>query len=72
MSVAQSLNRDLAGKKNGELLSLAERAGFDAFLTLDRGIEFQTESASSTYRNLGGQRAVQPFGRSSAGSFLTF
>jgi hypothetical protein len=31
----------LAGKKNGELLSLAERAGFDAFLTLDRGIEFQ-------------------------------
>jgi hypothetical protein len=31
----------LAGKKNGELLSLAEKAGFDAFLTLDRGIEFQ-------------------------------
>jgi hypothetical protein len=31
----------LAGKKNGELLSLAEKAGFDVFLTLDRGIEFQ-------------------------------
>ncbi len=30
-----------AGKKNGELLSLAERAGFQAFLSLDRGIEYQ-------------------------------
>jgi hypothetical protein len=27
----------LAGKKNGVLLSLAESAGFDVFLTLDRG-----------------------------------
>jgi len=31
----------LAGKRNGELLSLAEKAGFDVFLSLDRGIEFQ-------------------------------
>lgn len=31
----------LAGKKNGELLTLAEEAGFDIFLTIDRGIEFQ-------------------------------
>jgi hypothetical protein len=31
----------LAGKRNGELLSLAENAGFDVFLSLDRGIEFQ-------------------------------
>ena len=30
-----------AGKKNGELLSLAEKAGFQAFLSLDRGIEYQ-------------------------------
>ena len=30
-----------AGKKNGELLSLAEVEGFDAFLTIDRGIEYQ-------------------------------
>ena len=30
-----------AGRKNGELLSLAESAGFDAFLTIDRGIEHQ-------------------------------
>jgi hypothetical protein len=31
----------LAGKKNGELLVLAEEAGFQVFLTLDRGIEYQ-------------------------------
>ena len=30
-----------AGKKNGELLILAEQAAFEVFLTLDRGIEFQ-------------------------------
>jgi hypothetical protein len=30
-----------AGKRNGELLSLAEKAGFDVFLSVDRGIEFQ-------------------------------
>lgn len=30
-----------AGKKNGELLSLAEASDFDVFLTIDRGIEYQ-------------------------------
>ena len=30
-----------AGKKNAELLLLAEKGGFDAFLTLDRGIAYQ-------------------------------
>jgi hypothetical protein len=30
-----------AGKKNGELLSLAENAGFQVFVSLDQGIEFQ-------------------------------
>lgn len=30
-----------AGKKNGELLLLAERAGFQVFLTLDRGFEYE-------------------------------
>src|SRR5271155_1506707 len=35
----------LAGKKNGVLLSLAESAGFDIFLTLDRGIQFQQNLA---------------------------
>jgi len=31
----------LAGKRNGELLLLAEQAGFEVFLSVDRGIEFQ-------------------------------
>lgn len=31
----------LAGKKNGELLSAAEAAGFEVFVTLDRGIEYE-------------------------------
>jgi len=30
-----------AGTKNGELLALAESAGFQIFLTIDRGIEYQ-------------------------------
>ena len=30
-----------AGKTNGELLSLAENAGFQVFVSLDQGIEFQ-------------------------------
>ena len=29
------------GKKNGELLRLAEAVGFEVFLTIDRGIEFE-------------------------------
>jgi len=38
----------LANQKNGVLLSLAENAGFDIFLTLDKGIEYQ--------QNLAGRR----------------
>lgn len=38
----------LAGKKNGELLTLAESAGFQVFLTLDRGIEYQQNLHSGT------------------------
>ena len=30
----------LAGKKNGELLSLAEADGFEVFITLERGIAY--------------------------------
>jgi hypothetical protein len=30
-----------AGKKNGELLSLAEKSGFEIFLTFDRGLEYE-------------------------------
>ena len=31
----------MAGKKNGELLLLAEQPGFEVFLTLDRGLEYE-------------------------------
>ncbi len=31
----------LAGKKNGELLARAEESGFEVFLTIDRGIEYE-------------------------------
>jgi hypothetical protein len=30
-----------AGRKNGELLSLAEKSDFEVFLTLDRGLEYE-------------------------------
>ena|SRR5205814_230394 len=34
-----------AGKKNRELLNLAVEAGFEVFVTLDRGIEYQQNLA---------------------------
>lgn len=34
-----------AGKSNGELLDLAEREGFNVFLTLDKGIEYEQNPA---------------------------
>jgi hypothetical protein len=34
-----------AGKKNGELLYLADEAGFEVFVTLDRGIEYEQNLA---------------------------
>ena len=36
----------IAGKKNGELLSLAEADGFQVFITLDRGIAYQQNLSS--------------------------
>jgi len=30
-----------SGKKNGDLLFLAEKSGFEVFLTLDRGVEYE-------------------------------
>jgi hypothetical protein len=37
-----------AGKKNGDLLSLAEQSGFQVFLGLDRGLEYQQSLQSRT------------------------
>jgi predicted nuclease of predicted toxin-antitoxin system len=31
----------LAGKKNGELLSIAEHQGYTIFLTMDKGVEYE-------------------------------
>jgi predicted nuclease of predicted toxin-antitoxin system len=31
----------LGGKKNGDLLSIAEREGFEIFLTMDKGLEYE-------------------------------
>ena len=31
----------LGGKKNGELLAIAEREGFEIFLTMDKGLEYE-------------------------------
>ena len=37
----------LAGKANGELLGLAERAGWQVLLTMDRGIPYQQNLAGA-------------------------
>ncbi|HUZ35701.1 MAG TPA: hypothetical protein VMV17_05180 [Streptosporangiaceae bacterium] len=41
-----------AGCRNGELLRSAESAGFELFLTADRGLEFQTNLRSRILRIL--------------------
>jgi hypothetical protein len=35
-----------AGKKNGELLRLAVEAGFEGFVTVDQGIEYEQNLTS--------------------------
>jgi predicted nuclease of predicted toxin-antitoxin system len=35
----------LGGKKNGELLSIAERQRFEIFLTMDKGLEYEQNLA---------------------------
>jgi predicted nuclease of predicted toxin-antitoxin system len=35
----------LAGKKNGALLGLAESAGFEIFVTMDKGLEYEQNLA---------------------------
>lgn len=37
--------RLLGGKKNGDLLSIAERQGFEIFLTMDKGLEYEQNLA---------------------------
>lgn len=35
-----------AGQKNGELLKLAEEAGFEVFVTVDQGVEYEQSLTS--------------------------
>jgi hypothetical protein len=56
----------LAGKKNGELLLLAEKSGFEIFLTLDRGMEYQQNLKGRVITVILNRRKVQPTRRSSA------
>ena len=35
----------LAAKKNGELLAIAERQGFEIFLTMDKGLQYEQNLA---------------------------
>lgn len=37
----------LAGKKNGELLASAEDIGFEVFLTMDKGIDYEQNLKSA-------------------------
>jgi hypothetical protein len=39
-----------AGKKNGSLLDAAESAGFDIFVTMDKGLEYQQHLAGRSLR----------------------
>lgn len=53
-----------AGKKNGELLSLAEDAGFQVFVSLDQGIEFQQNLTGRDIRSHLALRKVKSASRS--------
>lgn len=60
-----------AGKRNGELLGLAEHA-FDLFLTLDKNLKISTKSVSAKHRRLGRANEIQPHcGHSCASSSLS-
>ena len=40
----------LAGRKNGELLRLAEASGFDGFISIDRGLEYEQNLRAKNIR----------------------
>jgi len=42
----------MAGQKNGRLLSLAESAGFDLFITMDKGLQYQQNLTGRNIRIL--------------------
>jgi hypothetical protein len=52
-----------AGKRNGDLLSLAENSGFQVLISLDQGIEFQQNLMGAQHRSFVIPREVEPAGR---------
>jgi hypothetical protein len=50
----------LAGQKNGRLISLAESAGFDLFLTMDKGGAVPAESDWPPHRDRDYPRPIKP------------
>ena len=54
----------LAGKKNGELLSIAEHQGYTIFLTMDKGVEYEQNlkcrSIARVARDLGVVEQILP------------
>jgi hypothetical protein len=56
----------LAGKKNGQLLSLAESMGFDLFLTLDKSIEYQQNLTDPQNLHHRGPRKIESVARHTA------
>jgi REP element-mobilizing transposase RayT len=50
----------LAGKKNGELLLLAEADGFEVFITLDHGIAYQQNFVGPQDRRRAHPRQIKP------------
>jgi hypothetical protein len=49
-----------AGQKNGRLLSLAEGAGFELFLTVDKGLQISAEFGWPPHRDSSLARQVEP------------
>ena len=53
----------LGGKKNGELLAIAERQGFEIFLTMDKGLEYEQNLAGRQIaRQVESPGGSRPFG----------
>src|SRR6202043_2339197 len=62
----------LAGKKNGELLVLAEKSGSEVFLRLDRGLEYQQNLQGRNVAIILIRVQIEPPDRSVAMQFGSF
>jgi hypothetical protein len=53
----------LSGRKNGELLRLAEVSGFSVFISVDRGLEYEQNLADKNDSSHSYSRYIQPSSR---------